>query len=334
MQRRDFISLLGGAATAWPLVVRAQQSSKMKRIAIVSPATKVGDITVSGARYYRAFFEELSRLGYVEGQSLLVGRYSGEGRTDHYADLARDVVSTHPDLIFAIAGPLALQSKMATTTIPIVTITADPIAIGLVPNIARPGGNVTGVAIDGGSEIVGKRLGLLIEAIPKLSKAGYLSSRGNWERSLGAAAREAATRAGISLTGELLGGSFTESEYQRVFAAMEQDRIDALIMSEEAEHIPHRVALVELAAKGRIPAIYPYREIVDVGGLIAYSLDLADVFRRIASLVDQILKGANPGDIPFYQQTKFELIVNLKTARALGLELPALLLGRADEVIE
>jgi putative ABC transport system substrate-binding protein len=291
MKRREFITLVGGAAAAWPLAVRAQQPVKMKRVAMVHPSNKVDDLNINGHPVYKAFFEELSRLGYVEGQNLSVERYSGEGRSEHYAELVRDVVSTHPDLILVISGSLALLFKMATTTIPIVTTTADPIAMGLVTSIARPGGNITGVSLDGGLEIYGKRIGLLIEAIPKLSKAGYLASRRNWERSTGDAAREAARRAGISLTGELLGSSLSEAEYQRVFDSMEQDRVDPLMVAEEADHLAYRVAIVELAAKSRIPAIYPYREFVDVGGLIAYSIDLVDVFRRIANLIDQILKG-------------------------------------------
>jgi putative ABC transport system substrate-binding protein len=333
VRRRKFITLLGGAVAVWPIVARAQQPAKMKRIALVSPSAKVSEISVSGRLYYRAFFEELSRLGYVEGQNLVVERYSGEGRPDHYAELARDVVNTHPDLIFAPTGFLALLCKAATTTIPILTISADPIGVGLVPSIARPGGNVTGVASDAGFEIYGKRIGLLIEAISKPSNVGYLASRRYWERPIGAAVREAASRARISLTGELL-DSFNEAEYQRVFRSMEQDRADALMVSDESEHLTHRATIVELAAKGRIPAIYAFRDFVEVGGLMAYSIDLVDIFRRLANLTDKILKGANPGDIPFYQPTKFELSINLKTAKALGLELPAMLLGRADEVIE
>jgi putative ABC transport system substrate-binding protein len=333
MQRRGFITLLGGAAVAWPIATRAQQPAKMKRIALVDPAAKVGDITVGGPWWYRVFFEELSRLGYVEGRSLLVDRYPGEGRTEHYAELIRDVVNAHPDLIFATNGFLALLCKAATTTIPILTISANPVGIGLVPSIARPGGNITGVAIDGGFEIYGKRIGLLIEAISKPSNVGYIASRGYWERPIGAAVREAASRAKISLTGELL-VSFNEQEYQRVFNSMERDRTDALIFSEEGEHLQYLNTIVELAAKSRIPAIYCFRDFVEAGGLMSYSTDLEKIMRREANLIDQILKGTKPGDIPFYQETKFELAINLKTAKALGLEMPATLVGRADEVIE
>jgi putative tryptophan/tyrosine transport system substrate-binding protein len=334
IQRREFITLAGGAAVSWPLAAHAQQPAKMKRIAMVSVGSKIGDIH-SGNRYFRAFFEELSRSGYAEGQNLLVERYSGEGRIDDYAELAHDVISTRPDLIYAMAGPLALQFKMATTTIPIVAISADPIALGLVPSIARPGGNITGISVDAGIQIWGKRLGLLVEATPKLSNTRYLASRAIWERPSGSAAalREAARDAGISLASALL-ATVNEEAYQRAFNLMEQDRVDSLLLSDEGEHIPYREVVTALAAKSRIPSIYPYRAFVEVGGLMAYSIDLVDVQLRCANLVYKILKGDNPGDIPFYQQTKFELIVNLKTAKALGLEIPVALLARADEVIE
>ena len=333
MRRRDFITALGAAAT-WPLAAQAQQPAQMKRIAFVHPGSKVSELSVSGKPQYRAFFEELSRLGYVEGQNLSVERYSGKGQPERYAELTRDVVNTHPDLIVAVGARLSLDFKMATTTIPIVTVIIDPIAMGLVASIARPGGNITGVTISGGLELIGKRMGLLVEAMPKLSTLGYLVSRPYWEDPRGAAAREAAKRAGISLKAALLGSAFNEAEYQRVFRSMEQDRADALMVSEDAEHVTNRATIVELAAKGRIPTIYPFREFVEGGGLMAYSIDLPDTFRRLASLVDKVLRGANPADIPFFQPTKFEMSINLKTAKTLGLEMPAILLASADQVIE
>ena len=332
VRRRDFITILGGAA-AWPLAVRAQQSSRVKRIAMVSPADKIGDIGVNGSPFYRMVFEELSRLGYVEGQNFVVERYSGEGRTEHYADLARDVVNTHPDLIFSQSTRLALNFKTATTTIPIVTTTADPIAGGLVSSLARPGGNITGVCGDAGIEVLGKRLALLLEATSKLSNARYLVSQLGWQRVSGAAVREASGRLGISLAGETM-SSFNEQEYQRVFNSMEHERVDGILTSDEAEHVTYRRLLVELAAKTRIPTIYAYREHVRLGGLMAYSFDAGELARGNARQIAEILKGANPGDMPFHQATKFQLVINVKTAKALGLEMPSTLLLRADEVIE
>src|SRR6267154_3446622 len=247
MRRRDFITAFGTAA-AWPLAVRAQQPAKIKRVAVVHPVEKVGNMTINGRRPFRTFFEEFSRLGYVEGQNLGVERHSGEGRPERYAELARDVVNTHPDLILAVGARLSLDFKMATTTIPIVTVIIDPIAMGLVASIARPGGNITGVTISGGLELIGKRMGLLVEAMPKLSTVGYLVSRPYWEDPRGAAAREAAKQAGISLKAVLL-GAFNEAEYQRVFRSMERDRADALMVSDEAENFTNRTTIVVLAAK-------------------------------------------------------------------------------------
>src|SRR6267378_7647430 len=225
MRRREFIAGLMVAPTMRAAI--AQQPAKMKRIAMVHPSRKVDELTINGVPPYKAFFEELGRLGYVEGQNLAVERYSGEGRIERYSELAREVVGSHPDLIFAMSGAIALPLKLAATTIPIVAITGDPIALGLVPSIAHPGGNITGVTSDAGLELYGKRLGLLVEAVPKASNVRYLASQPHWERPSGVAAREAARRAGISMTGALLGTTFNEAAYQRVFNSMAQDQVDA-----------------------------------------------------------------------------------------------------------
>jgi putative ABC transport system substrate-binding protein len=174
----------------------------------------------------------------------------------------------------------------------------------------------------------------LVEAMPKTSAIGYLASRPFWEDARGAAAREAAKRAGVVFSPPMLGSAFNEAEYQRVFESMEQDRADALLVSEEPEHLAYGATIVELAAKHRIPTIYPLHDFVELGGLMAYSINQVDIYRRVANHIDKILRGAYPGDIPFYEPTAFELSINLKTAKALGLEMPAMLLGSADEVIE
>jgi putative ABC transport system substrate-binding protein len=315
MGRREFIGLVGGVA-ALPLAARAQQPGTMKRIAMVHPAEKVGSMTINGGRPgFPAFFEELNRLGYVEGQNLIVARYSAEGQTN-YSRLARDVVNTRPDVIFAQSNLLVLAFKAATASIPIVVTAGDPVPSGIVSSIAHPGENITGVAVDAGVELLGKRLGLLIEAIPKPLNAKYLASQGNWKGAAGRVVQDAAQHLGITISGALLDGTIDETQYRSVFAAMEQDRVDALMVSPELVNLSNDQLLV------------------DLGGLMAYAPDWADTLRRAANAVGQILKGANPGDIPFYQATKFELVINVKTARALGLEIPSSLLLRADEVIE
>jgi putative tryptophan/tyrosine transport system substrate-binding protein len=334
MKRREFIALIGGAAAS-PLVARAQQPAKMKRIAIVHGSEPVANMTITGRRPFRAFFEELGALGYIEGRNLLVERYSADGRPDHFAELARNVVRARPDVIISMRGLLTAEFKLETTTIPIVTTTSDPVVAGLVPSIAHPGGNITGVSVDAGLQIWGKRLGLLREIIPKLSNARFLTTQVDWVMATEAsAARAAAKQAGMTLAGAMLGNTIDEAAYQRVFASMQQEQVDALLVSSAGEHLTNRVAIVELAAKNRLPAIYPFKDFTEVGGLLAYSIDLGDTYRLVADLVDKILKGANPGNIPFFQPTKFELIVNLKTSKALGLEMPPTLVARADEVVE
>jgi len=326
-------SALSGAAVVWPLATLAQQPAKMKRIAFVTASAKISELVASNNRY-RPWFEELHRLGYVEGQNIAIERYSAEDRTDRYDELARDVVSTNPDVIFVIYGRLALAFKKSTTTIPIACVSPDPIALGIVSNLAHPGGNITGVSIDAGIEVVGKRLGLLLEAIPRASNISYLSSRYGWEAAQGRTVRESAKQRRISISAALLEGTIDEAQYRETFTAMERNRVDAMLVSGESTNFTHRQLIVDLAAKTRIPALYSIPESVELGGLMAYGYDSAIAYSRAANVIDQILKGVSAGEIPFYQATKFELVINLKTAKALGLELPATLLGSADEVIE
>jgi putative tryptophan/tyrosine transport system substrate-binding protein len=333
MLRREFMTVVGRTALTWSFAARAQQTSKIKRIAFVSPSATIGDMVASNTRY-RAWFEELRRLGYVEGQNLVVERYSAEGRTDNFAELARDVVNTNPDVIFVLSNILVLAFKTKTATIPIVAFVADPVASGIVSSIARPNGNITGIATDAGLEILGKRLGLLLEAIPKPSNLKYLASRETWEAFTGRLIQDEAKHLGVAVTGALLDGTIDEAQYRRLFTAMEQDRVDALMVSQETVNNTYGQLIVDLVARNRIPAIYTVRYFVMIGGLMAYGYDVSDSYRRAANVVGQILKGANPGDIPFYQATKYELVINVKTAKALGLDIPSSLLLRADEVIE
>src|SRR4051794_2300273 len=317
MKRRDFIAAVG-AATAWPFEVRAEQPAKIKRIALVSPATKVADMNITGNRVYRAFIEELRRLGYVENQNLIVERYSGEGRTERYDSLAREVVSTSPDLIFPTGTALTLTFKNATSTIPILAITGDPVASGLVNSLARPGGNITGATVDVQPALHGKRVEFLVEASPKSLKARLLASQSLWDSPAGSAIRQAAKQVGISLALARLDGDINEAAYRRVFNLMQEDQVDALVAADQPEHFTYRRLLVELAAKYRIPTIYPFREHVELGGLMSYSADIVETFRRIANQTAEVLNGISPTEIPFYQPTKFQLIINLKTAKALG----------------
>jgi putative ABC transport system substrate-binding protein len=334
MKRREFITLLGGAAASIS-TARAQQPAKIKRIAIVSPSEPVANLVASYHPFYGAFFGELSRLGFVEGKNLVVERYSAAGQPDRFAPLAREVVDTHPDAIYALSSFQGLAFKAATTTVPIVCVTSDPVAAGLVSNIARPGGNITGSSADTGFEIWGKRIGLLKEALPKMSNIFLIAEKtARWEGPFGSAVRQAATVASIALNAAFLDGKLDEAAYRRVFAAFEQDRPDALLVSDYSVHLNNSGTIVELAAKHRLPAIYAYRLVVEIGGLMSYGGDLEALGRSAGYQMGQILNGTNPGDIPFNQVTRLELAINLKTAKSLGLEFPATLLGSADLVVE
>jgi putative tryptophan/tyrosine transport system substrate-binding protein len=317
---------------------QAQQTGKVYRIALAHPTVPVADQNQAskGSLVIPAIFEQLMRLGYVEGRNLLIERYSGGGRADHYPHLARQIVSRNPDLIIAIDSYFVLNVKAATSTIPIVGAFALPIELGIVPSLARPGGNITGVSVDVGEDQWPKRFQLLGEAVPHITRMGVLetrNSRERWQRSHPAWKAEWAEHQG-SLVGPPLEQPADEQEYQRVFSALAQEGAEGLIVGDEPENTIHRKLIVELAARGRLPAICPFRQYVEAGGLMAYGIDGSSVGHRVADLADKILKGAKPADIPIFQPTKFELSINLKTAKALGIELPPLLVARADNVIE
>jgi putative ABC transport system substrate-binding protein len=333
MRRRDFIAGLMFAAVTGR--AQAQQTGKVYRIAIGHPIVPVADLNQAskGSFVIAAIFEELIRLGYVEGRNLLIERYSGEGRADHYPDLARQIVSRNPDLIIAINSFFVLDVKAATSTIPIVAAFGAPVELGIVTSLARPGGNITGVTVDVGGEQWAKRIQLLKEAVPQLTRLGILQTRNFRERS-SAVMRENALKNSVSIVDPPLEHPINEQEYLRVFAALAQEGVDGLLVADEPENIAYRRLIAELATKGRLPTIFLYRQYVEAGGLMSYGIDISDVGHRVAVLADKILKGAKPADIPIFQPTHFELSINLKTAKTLGIELPPLLVARADNVIE
>jgi putative ABC transport system substrate-binding protein len=327
MRRREFIAALMIASAARHAV--AQQPARTKRIAVVTDAGKVADMRARPSPLEDA----LSRVGYIEGQNLVLELYSAEGARERRAELAREVVGTRPDLICVFSSGMALAFKAATAVIPIVVITVNPVGFGIVHSLAHPGGNITGVAIDAGPELYGKRVELLRDLAPMLSNVFYLASQQHWE-SLEATVgvREAAKRLGISLTPVLLGANISEAAYESAFKSMKPDGADALLVSQEGEHFFYRAALVGLVAKTRLPAMFNDRRFVEIGGLISYGNDIAESFRHLASQIADIFSGAKPQDIPFYQVVKFELVINLKTAKSQGIEVPPTLLARAEEI--
>jgi putative ABC transport system substrate-binding protein len=331
MRRRDFTIGLLLASTTGAL---AQEPAKQHRIAILTtqPVANIDDPTIP---VFRAFFEELRRLGDVEGPNLAIERYSGGGRPAVYPDLAREVVARSPDVIVAIGNPITHAVRAATGTIPIVWIGPDPIQAGFATSFARPGSNITGVSMFD-AEFYAKRLQILKEAAPSASKVALLTMRRTWEASRQAyqpAYQQASQRLQISLMPMLLQEA-TPSEIQHGFAEIAPDPPDAIMVADIGELIPYRQLIVELVEKSRLPAMYGLREFVEAGGLMAYEADFGEAARRMADDVHEILNGANPGDIPIYQPTKYQLVINLKAAKALGLTIPPTLLALADEVIE
>ena len=321
IRRRQFITLLAGAAAGWPMASKAQQPENVYRIAIVRPSGSAQDMAdaIENPSYF-ALFKELRRLGYVERQNLIVERYSGEGRQERYSAVAREVVRTNPHLIIAVSNPLVLIFKELTNTVPVIGVMADPVAYGVVSNLARPGGNVTGVSVDAGLEVWAKRLQVMQEVVPRAAKVGYLNLRSSWDLAQGRAVQDAARRLGISLSGPPLESPVQEGEYRRVIGVMAGERVDGLLVSDIADNFTYRRLIVRLAEEARLPTIYPYRTYFDEGGLMVYGSDLAGLYRWIASYTDQILRGAKAGEIPIYLESKFDLLINLKTAKALGLD--------------
>jgi putative tryptophan/tyrosine transport system substrate-binding protein len=329
MRRREFIRGLVGSSVLLP---RASRASRLRRIAIVAPARSVEEVTTSPI--YRAFLDELARLGFTEGQTLVVDRYSGYGHMDSYSELARTVVNNSPDAILTSAGPMTLALKAVTQSIPIVTIIGDPVVWGLAASLARPGANVTGVTIDAGIELHGKRLALLREIRPEALRIAYLASSFAWKQPQAAMVRGAAQASKLSLAHVDLGSSLNDAAYEAAFASTDWTKTDLLLVSDEPEHLSHSRILVDLATNVRTPTGYPFRDLVVAGGLMAYYRDLLDAFRQLGAQMGQILSGQSPAEMPFRQPTNFRLSINTKAAQKIGVVLPQTLLVSADEVIE
>jgi putative ABC transport system substrate-binding protein len=331
MKRRDFLFL----ATMLSSAVRyasAQQSAQKKRLAAIG-LQKVEDLNIGRDPNATIFLKELQRLGYAEGKNLIIDRWQYHvGRRE---EIAREVVGAKPDVIACIGTPMALSLKAATTTIPIVAITGDPIRFGLVSQLARPGGNITGVSVDAGVEVWAKRLELLSRAVPKMANVVFVSTEGTWTTPGGQVVRDAAQKLGISLVRGAVKSPFGEAEYRNTFSSLQRGQLDGVVLSDEGPaHLPNKSLIDQLIQQMRLPAIFTYPEFVEAGGLMSYSSDLKSLIQRNAAQVVEIFRGAYPGDIPYFQAERFELVVNLKTARELGIELPAGLVAGAAAVIE
>jgi putative ABC transport system substrate-binding protein len=325
MRRRDFITLLGGAAAAWPLWARAQQS-EMPVVGFVNAGS-------SDAPLAAAFRKGLNEASYVEGQNVTVEYHWLEGQFDRLPTVMADLVRRRVAVIATPAGNYAAQmAKAATTTIPIVFgVAQDPVKLGLVASLARPGGNLTGINFFT-SELSAKRLALLHELVPKAVRIAVLFNPVNPASESAVQDIPDAARV-LGLQTQVLKAS-TRSEIEAAFATMVRDRMDALFVAGDVFFTSRRVQFATLAASSRIPATYPSREAVEAGGLMSYATDRVDMWRQVGTYTGQILRGAKPADLPVLQSTKFELIINLQTARALGIDVPNSLQLLADEVIE
>jgi putative ABC transport system substrate-binding protein len=333
MRRRQFLGILGGVAT-WPVAARAQQPRRPHRLAFVHSGIPADTLTATAGPFWiKRFYETLERLGHSEGGNLVVERYSAEGHSDRFAALTAQVVSRQPDVIVSNLNALIKTFLAATATIPIVGITSDPVVNGLIASLARPGGNLTGVSVEAGLEIIAKRLQIIKETMPSATQVTYLLSGSRPDGVGNESYQEAAQRLGVALTERLLSQA-DEAQLRRSFAEMTEQRTDAVLIDGSGSLLAFRALLVELAAKSRIPAVYPYRDYVELGGLMAYAPDLGELAERMARDVHQILEGAKTSDIPFYLPNKFQLIINLKTAKTIGIEMAPTLLALADEVIE
>ena len=328
MKRRDVIAALGGAA-AWPLLARAQQPANMPRIGVLSPGTS--EPPGLGA----AFYDGLHDRGYTEGQNIVIERRYGEWKSDRFPQLAAELVRLKVDVIVVMSTSPARAAQQATSTIPIVVAgMADPVGDQLVASLARPGGNITGTTFLG-PELIPKRFGLLKQAVPGISRVAALWHPGAYgKHTMDGIVKEtevAALTTGVQLQ---LAHALGPGDIEGAFSEMTSGRADALIVMPSPMLFSEHRRIVELAAKSQLPAMYAAREFVEVGGLMSYGANQSDVGRRTAEYVDKILKRAKPADLPVEQPTKFELLVNLKTARDLGLTIDRQFLLLADEVIE
>ena len=327
MDRRAFLSVVGGSILTGPFAVEAQLQTKTARIGVLSLAAGPNPI-------FMDLFRGLREFGWVDGKNMAVEYRWASGRQDRLSALAADLVRLKVDVIVTASTPAALAAKQATTTIPIVvTFVADPVGSGIVTSLNRPGGNITGVT-DNTNDLIGKYLELLTQMVSFDRIAVLWDPAGLPERT-SRNMREVLEAGARALGVQLVFMDIRQSDdLEEAFSAMMKARVSASLVAPMVILFEARTRIIQHAAQSRVPTMYPWREAAEAGGLVSYATDLHDMYRRAAVYVDKILRGVKPADLPVEQPTKYELIINLKTAKALGLDLPASVLARADEVIE
>jgi putative ABC transport system substrate-binding protein len=327
MQRREFITLLGGAAATWPLVAHAQQAAKIPRIGLLSPF-----FPANTAIWHKAFLRGLRDLGWVDGKNIAIEYRYAEGRNDHLPGLIADLARLKVDIIVTTVTIDTLAAKNAANAIPIVMVAAgDPVATGIVASLARPGGNITGLS-QMATDLTGKRLELLKEIAPNISSMAVLLNPDNPISRLSGNEIDLPARK-MKVEVHLLEVR-SIGDLNKAFQQAAKARMDALAIMPDPVFVTNLKRIADFAIQNRLPSMFHLREFADVGGLMSYGVDRTDLFRRAAIFVDKLLKGASPANLPIEQPTKFELAINLKTANALGLTVPPSLLAIADEVIE
>ncbi len=329
MRRRDLLGVLGSAVLAWPPAARGQQVGNVPRIGYLSP----GSGSPGPVAYYDEFQRGLRELGYVEGRNIVIEYRFADGKFDRLAALAAELVQLNVDVIVSVVTQASVAAKNATRTIPIVIVSVgDPVGAGLVASLARPGANVTGTS-GMTTEVVGKSLGLFKQTVPKVSPMAVLWNPNNvvYQGQMLRETEVTAQTLGIQLQ---MFGARGPDEFDRTFAAIASARAASLLVLPDPVFSAHTARIADFADKSRLPAMYGLREHAAAGGLMAYGPNYADLYRRAASYVDKILKGAKPADLPVEQPSKFEFVINLKTAKTLGLTIPPGVLAIADEVIE
>jgi ABC-type uncharacterized transport system substrate-binding protein len=326
MRRRQFITLLGGAAAAWPLAARAQPPSKVPHIGFL----RFGPASANAGRI-EALRAGLRQLGYVEGKNIVI-EFRWAEKVDQLPELAAELVHMNVDVIFAMSSTEVEPTRQATKTIPIVfALHADPVGLGHVASLARPGGNITGLTIIL-TDLVAKQLEILKEAVPQATRVGVLfGPTAPSHRPAVQAVETAGARLGAQL---VMVPVRTVEDFEGAFSTMSREQVGGFLVVSEPVTVSHRARFADFALKHRLPGMFGTRENVEAGGLMSYSADFNDMMRRAATYIDKILKGAKPADLPVEQPTKFELVINLKTAKALGITIPDKLLALADEVIE
>jgi putative ABC transport system substrate-binding protein len=327
MRRREFITLIGGAAAAWPLIARAQQSAKVPRVGFMGNSTEALEANLVGP-----FREGLRKLGYEEGRNIVIHYRWAEGQYERFPTLIAELLTANVDVIVTAGTPAALAVKKATSTVPLVMIAVgDPVGTGIVPSLTRPGGNITGLSSIA-PDLEGKRLELLREVVPHLAHVAFFLNPANAFHTVSV---HQALIAAQALNIKLQPHEVRKSEdLDAAFTSIVKEKPEGLLILADRIFLHNRHRMMDFATQQQLPSVNAYHELVEAGGLMSYGPSYEDMHRRAAIYVDKILKGVRPAELPIEQPTKFTLILNLKAAKSLGLEVPPTLLARADEVIE